>query len=118
MRQLASAIATGFGAQATLDFNLLFAPTVNDPDQFAAYADTAAALVGEANLDRNAAPMMGSEDFSFMMEQVPGAHLFLGNGETAVCHNDHYDFNDEAIPLGVALYAAIVEKKLPKATAG
>jgi amidohydrolase len=116
MGRLASALASGFGAEATLDFRLLFAPTVNDADEFVAYADAAAALVGEARVDRNAAPLMGSEDFSFMMEQVPGAHVFLGNGDSAVCHNDHYDFNDEAIPFGVALYAAIVEKKMPKAT--
>jgi metal-dependent amidase/aminoacylase/carboxypeptidase family protein len=58
---------------------------------------------------------MGSEDFGFMMEKVPAAHVFLGNGDSAVCHNDRYDFNDEAIPFGVALYAAIVEKKMPKA---
>jgi hippurate hydrolase len=55
---------------------------------------------------------MGSEDFSFMMEHVPGAHVFLGNGDSAALHHDRYDLNDEAIPLGVALYAAIVEKKL------
>ncbi|HEY1413159.1 MAG TPA: M20 aminoacylase family protein [Rhodopila sp.] len=114
MGRLATAIATGFGAEARLDFRLLFAPTVNDADQFVAYADAAADLVGEARVDRNAAPLMGSEDFSFMMEQVPGAHVFLGNGDSAVCHNDRYDFNDEAIPYGVALYAAITEKKLPK----
>ena len=113
MGRLAASIATGFGAEATLDFRVLFAPTVNDADQFTAYADAAAELVGEARVDRNAAPLMGSEDFSFMMEQVPGAHVFLGNGDSAVCHNDRYDFNDEAIPFGVALYAAIVEKKLP-----
>jgi amidohydrolase len=116
MGRLATAIASGFGAEARLDFRLLFAPTINDAGQFVAYADAAAELVGEARVDRNAAPMMGSEDFSFMMEQVPGAHVFLGNGDSAVCHNDRYDFNDEAIPFGVALYAAIVEKKMPKAT--
>jgi hippurate hydrolase len=60
---------------------------------------------------------MGSEDFSFMMEQVPGAHINLGNGESAALHNHLYDFNDETIPYGVALYASIVEKKLPKGTA-
>ena len=114
MARLATAIASGFGAEAKVDFRLLFAPTVNDADQFVAYADAAAELVGEDRVDRNAAPLMGSEDFSFMMEQVPGAHVFLGNGDSAVCHNDHYDFNDAAIPVGVALYAAIVEKKLPK----
>jgi amidohydrolase len=115
MGRLATAIAGGFGAEATMDFRLLFAPTVNDADEYAAYSDAAAALVGEAHVDRNAPPLMGSEDFSFMMEKVPGAHLFLGNGDSAVCHNDRYDFNDAAIPFGVALYAAIVEKKMPKA---
>jgi hippurate hydrolase len=57
---------------------------------------------------------MGSEDFSFMMEAVPGAHINLGNGECAALHNHLYDFNDEAIPYGVALYAGIAERKLPK----
>jgi amidohydrolase len=118
MGRLATAIASGFGAEATLDFRLLFAPTVNDADQYVAYADAAAELVGETHVERNAAPLMGSEDFSFMMEKVPGAHVSLGNGDSAVCHNDHYDFNDNAIPFGVALYAAIVEKKMPKAATG
>jgi amidohydrolase len=118
MGRLATAIASGFGAEATLDFRLLFAPTVNDADQYVAYADAAAELVGETHVERNAAPLMGSEDFSFMMEKVPGAHVCLGNGDSAVCHNDHYDFNDNAIPFGVALYAAIVEKKMPKAATG
>ena len=49
-----------------------------------------------------------------MMEQVPGAHINLGNGECAALHNPKYNFNDDAIPYGVALYGAIVEKKLPK----
>ena len=61
-------------------------------------------------------PLMASEDFGFMMEHVPGAHILLGNGGSAPVHNDRYDFNDEAIPYGVALYAAIAEKKLPKGT--
>ena len=60
---------------------------------------------------------MGSEDFSFMMERVPGAHINLGAGDTAALHNHLYDFNDEMIPFGVALYAGITEKKLPKGTA-
>ena len=113
MRQLTNAIAAGFGAQAQLDYRVLFAPTVNDAEQFAIYADTAAELVGGSKVNRDAPPLMGSEDFSFMMEQVPGAHIFVGNGDSAVHHNDHFDFNDDAIPYGVALYGAVVEKKLP-----
>jgi amidohydrolase len=114
MKRLAVSIAAGFGAEATVDFRNLFAPVVNDEQEMIAYADAAAGLVGEANVQRDAPPSMASEDFGFMMQQVPGAHVLMGNGDGAAVHNHLYDFNDEAIPYGVALYAAITEKKLPK----
>ena len=114
MERLATSIAAGFGAEAKLDFRYIFAPMVNNDAEAALYGDAAAELVGETNLDRHSPPGMGSEDFSFMMEQVPGAHINLGNGASAALHNHKYDFNDETIPFGVALYAGIVEKKLPK----
>ena len=78
----------------------------------------AADIGGEAELDRNSPPVMGSEDFAYMLEQVPGAHIGIGNGDSAGVHNHRYDFNDAIIPRGAALYAAIVEKQLPKATGG
>src|SRR6185437_10893776 len=114
MRRLTESVATAFGAKANLDFDLRFAPTVNDRAETDALAEVAIELAGADVVDRQAAPEMGSEDFSFMMEQVPGAHIFLGNGDTAQLHNDRYDFNDAAIPHGVALYALVAEKKLPK----
>lgn len=114
MRRLTGSIAEGFGATAELDFRMIFAPMVNNADEAQAYGDAAAALVGEANVERFGNPGLGSEDFSFMMERVPGAHINLGNGDSAALHNHLYDFNDEAIPFGVALYARIVEDKLPK----
>jgi amidohydrolase len=114
MKRLAVSVATGFGAEATVDFRIIFAPMVNNEAEAIAYGDAAAALVGEDNVRRDGPPGMGSEDFSFMMEKVPGAHINLGNGDSAALHNHLYDFNDEIIPYGVALYAAIVETKLPK----
>lgn len=114
MKRLATSIAAGFGAEAEVDFRNLFAPVVNDEQAVVAYADAAAELVGEANVRRDAPPSMASEDFGFMMEQVPGAHIMFGNGGSASVHNHLYDFNDEAIPYGVALFAAVTEKKLPK----
>jgi len=114
MKRLASSLAAGFGAEATVDFRIIFAPMVNNTAEAIAYGDAASELVGEDQVRRDGPPGMGSEDFSFMMEQVPGAHINLGNGDTAALHNHLYDFNDEAIPYGVALYAAITEKKLPK----
>jgi amidohydrolase len=114
MKRLVSSVAAGFGAEASVDFRVIFAPMVNDAAEAIAYGDAAAELTGEESVRRDGPPGMGSEDFSFMMEQVPGAHINLGNGESAALHNHKYDFNDEAIPYGVALYAAITEKKLPK----
>jgi amidohydrolase len=114
MGRLAEGVAAGFGATATLDWRLIFAPTVNDAEQTEALAAAAASLVGEAKVARDKPPGMGSEDFSFMMERVPGAYIQLGNGEGAALHNPRYAFNDEAIPYGAALYAAAVERGLPK----
>jgi amidohydrolase len=116
MARLSASLAAGFGAEATLDFRLLFAPLVNDEQEAIVLGDAAAELVGETNVRRDAPPGMGSEDFSFMLEQVPGAHINLGNGDSAALHNHRYDFNDETIPYGVALFARIAEKKLPKGT--
>jgi amidohydrolase len=114
MQRLATSIAAGFGASARLDYRVLFAPTVNNANEMGVFADAAAELAGEENLDRDSAPNMASEDFGFMLERVPGAHIMLGNGCSAAVHNQFYDFNDEAIPYGVGLYASVVEKKLPK----
>ncbi len=115
LARMAQGVAAGFGATATLDWRLIFAPTVNDAEQTEAYAAAAAALVGEAKVARDKPPGMGSEDFSFMMEKVPGAYIHLGNGEGAQVHNPRYQFNDAAIPYGSALYAQVVEQGLPKA---
>ena len=118
MRRMAVSVAQGFGAEAELDFRVIFAPMVNNDDEAVLLGDAAAELVGEGQVRRDGPPGMGSEDFSFMMERVPGAHINLGNGDSAALHNHLYDFNDEATPYGVALYASIVEKKLPKETLG
>ena len=114
MRRMATSIAAGFGATAEVDFRIIFAPMVNNEDEARLLGDAAAELVGEENVVRNGNPGMGSEDFSFMMEIVPGAHINVGNGDSAALHNHLYDYNDETTPYGVALYARIAEKRLPK----
>jgi metal-dependent amidase/aminoacylase/carboxypeptidase family protein len=82
-------------------------------------------LVGAGNVVRNLEPSMGSEDFSFMLKEKPGAYLRLGQGEQGAdgrggvgsrfLHNSCYDFNDSVLPLGAALFAGIVERSLPLA---
>ena len=110
--RIAEGVAAGFGAKAKLDWRLIFAPTINDAAQADAFAEVAAAL-GPVNFDLP--PGMGSEDFSFMMEKVPGAYIHLGTGPGEMPHHPRYQFNDEAIPFGAAAYAGIVEKVLHKA---
>ncbi len=113
LRRVVTGIAASFGATAEVDFRLIFAPLVNHADATVDYADTAAELVGEDRVDRHKPPVSGSEDFSFMLEKVPGAYINLGNGEaSAPLHNHLYNFNDEATPFGAAVYARLVERKL------
>ena len=114
LRRVAEGVAAGFGATAEVEFRLIFAPLVNHPEHTDTLADAAAALVGEANVDRAKPPGMGSEDFSFMMEKVPGAYIQVGNGSSAQLHNPAYDFNDAAIPYGAGVFASLVERKLAK----
>ena len=119
MKRTAEGVAAAFGATARVDFRRLFAALVNDVEATAEFADVAAALVGEKNVDRKRDLIMASEDFSFMLEKCPGAYINIGNGDTVgnvPVHNPNYNFNDEILPLGVAALAGIVEKKLPRFT--
>ena len=118
MRRLVEGVAMGFGATASLDWRLIFAPTVNSAEPTAAVMDAVRDLVGDAKLITDKPPVMGSEDFAFMLEQVPGAYLNVGNGPGFSPHHPEYMFNDEAIPFGAGLYARLVEMGLPKAEAG
>ncbi len=112
MTRIAKGVAEAFGATAEVDFRIIFAPLINDAAETDAIADAAAALVGEAAVDRNKPPGMGSEDFSFMMEKVPGAYIQVGNGDSAQLHNPAYNFNDDCTPYGAALLATIAQRKL------
>ncbi|HXT78693.1 MAG TPA: M20 aminoacylase family protein [Acetobacteraceae bacterium] len=114
MRRIVAGVASAFGATAEVDFRTIFAPLVNQETAFNAIADAAAELVGDASVNRAQAPAQASEDFAFMLEQVPGAYINLGNGDCAPVHNHHYDFNDQAIPFGSALFARLIERELPR----
>jgi len=115
MRRIATSTAAAFGATASLDFRVIFAPLLNHEGHTEAMADTAAELVGDAHVDRAKPAAMASEDFAFMLEKVPGAYINIGNGEdSAPVHNSHYNFNDAAIPYGSALFARLVERSLPR----
>ena len=112
VRRLADGIAAGFGATASVDWRLIFAPTINAAEPAAAVRRAAEALEGPANLVTDKPPVMGSEDFAFMLEKVPGAYFNIGNGPGFSPHHPGYAFNDAAIPHGAAMFAQIVEQEL------
>jgi len=115
MEKIAGGVAETYGATATVDFRTIFGPTINDRDEAAFAAGICAEVVGEENVDRDPPPSMASEDFSCMLEQVPGCYINIGNGGGAsACevHNPGYDFNDAALPFGASFYVRLVERRL------
>lgn len=110
MDTVAASIATGFGATAKLNFHRGYPVLVNEPNATAFAASVAAQVSGHVNT--KAAPVMGGEDFAFFLEKVPGAFINVGVGDTAALHHPAYDFNDEAIPAGVAYWQKLVETRL------
>jgi hippurate hydrolase len=106
-------IAAAHGATATLHYDRNYPVTRNHPAETAFAASVAADVVGDANVDAEAPPVMGGEDFSYMLEARPGAFVFIGNGDSAGLHNPAYDFNDEAIPIGCSYWVRLVETAMP-----
>jgi hippurate hydrolase len=110
---LADGLARQHGATLNLQLEGGYPPTVNHVQQAGFAGDVASAVAGDGLVDRNVPPMMGGEDFAFMLEARPGAFIFIGNGDTAGLHHPAYDFSDDAIPLGVSYWAKLVETAMP-----
>jgi hippurate hydrolase len=113
LSRMVESVAAAFGATAGMVYRRAYPATINSPTHATFAADAAAALVGEDKVRRNLPPSMGAEDFSFMLQVKPGAYLRLGQGGNAFLHNTRYDFNDDVLPLGAALFASLVERSLP-----
>jgi amidohydrolase len=113
MRTLVEAIAAAHGAEAAITYTRSYPVTVNTPAQTDFAARVAAGVVGPSRVETDTPPVMGAEDFSFMLNARPGAFIFVGNGDTAGLHHPKYDFNDELIPVGCSYWARLVETAMP-----
>ena len=118
MRELAEHTCAAFGCKAGFDFDRRYPPTINDPGQAAFCAQVIRELVGEDRLRQDIRPSMGAEDFSFMLQEVPGCYVWLGNGDgdhrsqghgmgPCMLHNGSYDFNDALIPVGASYWVKL-----------
>ncbi|WP_027170272.1 M20 aminoacylase family protein [Mesorhizobium sp. WSM3224] len=110
MRAIIASIAQAFGAEAKFDYRRGYPPTVNHPAQACILAAAAAHVAGDTAVKRDLAPLMIAEDFSYMLRARPGAFIFMGNGTTAPLHHSEYDFNDDALPYGIALWIDLVRR--------
>jgi len=113
LRQIVENTAKAYGAQAKLTYSRHYPVTKNHEQQAEFAAAVASSVVGSERVDTNTPPLMGGEDFSFMLEARPGAFIFIGNGDSAGLHHPAYDFNDEAITVGASYWARLVETALP-----
>jgi hippurate hydrolase len=113
IRAIVDNVCAAFGARATIAYNRGYPVTFNDPDRTEFMAGVARQVAGDAGVDMSIPPLMGAEDFSYMLLERPGAYIFVGNGDTAGVHHPAYDFNDEAAPFGVSLWAKIIESGMP-----
>jgi hippurate hydrolase len=113
LRDIVQGTAQLYGAKGNVRYSRDYPVTRNHERQAAFAAGVAAQIAGPERVEANVAPVMGAEDFSFMLDARPGAFIFVGNGESANLHNPAYDFNDEAIPVGASYWVKLVETAMP-----
>jgi hippurate hydrolase len=117
MRGIVAGVAATFDMSATVRYERRYPATVNAEAETSHAVAAASAVVGAEHVDTNPVPEMGSEDFSFMLQAKPGCYVWLGSGrgpDTPNIHSPHYDFNDEALPIGASYWMTLAEQQLPK----
>ncbi len=113
MAEIVAGQAASFGVVARLDYERGYPATVNHPDQVAFAARVAREVAGKGAVEEGATREMGAEDFSYMLQERPGAYLFIGQGEGAMVHHPEYDFNDAIAPVGASFFARLVATAQP-----
>lgn len=113
MGKICAGVDLSHGVKSTLDYQRKCPININHrgPSEYALSA--ARSVAGVAAVDDNCPPRLGGEDFSFMLEKIPGAVINIGNGDTPGLHNPKFDFADDAIPYGISFWTKLVETRLP-----
>jgi hippurate hydrolase len=113
MQAIVDGHAVSYDLTAELDFEYGYPPTINDTAKTGFAVEVADEVAGSAGVEAHFAPVMGAEDFSYMLEVRPGAYLLLGQGDGAGVHHPKYNFNDEIAPIGASFFARLVERAQP-----
>lgn len=112
IKQIAQGIASTFDAKAEVNYQRRYPATVNYAKQADIAISAARKVVGDNNVTIDPPPSMGSEDFAFMLQKVPGAYVWLGAGQGANLHNPAYNFNDDLLITGVKYFIEVVNQEL------
>jgi hippurate hydrolase len=107
--EIVNGVAAMHGAKATIEIRQGSTATVNHDAETLVAMRAAAEIVGEAQVDGSVTPCTASEDFGLMLEERPGAFIFIGNGDSAGLHHPRYDFDDASLPIGASYWARLVE---------
>jgi hippurate hydrolase len=113
LKEVVDGVARLHGATAKVRYQRDYPVVVNHPEPTAFAAEVAREVAGTDKVDAAVPPVMGGEDFAFMLLERPGAFIFMGNGDTANLHHPRYDFNDKAIPFGTSYWVRLVERAMP-----
>ena len=114
LRRQLEGVAAAHGLQTEWQYERRYPVTSNAAEHVERAASAAAQTVGEAHVRRDDPPLMGAEDFGWMLRAQPGCYLLLGAGEErAMLHHPRYDFNDSLIPIGASYWVRLVEESLP-----
>jgi hippurate hydrolase len=112
VREVVEGTAQLYGAKAELTYTPGYPVLVNEEGRTALAAAVAGEVAGNGKVTHDCRPNMGAEDFAFMLQERPGAFIYLGNGDSAGLHHPAYDFNDEAIPVGTSYWVRLAETAL------
>jgi hippurate hydrolase len=112
VQEVVEGTARLYGAKADITYTIGYPVVVNEERKTAFAASVAREIVGDSKVDTDCAAVMGAEDFAFMLQERPGAFIFMGNGDSAGLHHPAYDFNDEAIPVGTSYWVRLAETVL------
>ena len=115
--EVVEGVCASLGASGEVDFVADYPAVINQADAVALSAEVASEIVGEANVDADSEPVLGSEDFAFMLEEIPGCYIFIGNGAgegSCMIHNPGYDFNDGAAVLGATYWVRLAQTFLSR----
>ena len=119
MKQVATEICRAYGATCEFKYERRYPPTVNSEIEADLAGSVATELVGADSVNLNPKPAMGSEDFAYMLQEKPGAYIWIGNGDgegSCMVHNPSYEFNDEILPIGATWWVKLAETSLPPIT--